>query len=103
MTHTACSSEGEIEICEKGDKDCCFIEVRETAQKLQQLCTGCKSRDACENLRDENFHFDTSNSNGVASSNEKTYQCRPDYRIESLKFKLKQNFIKYQISLNFYS
>lgn len=80
MTHTACSSEGEIEICEKGDRDCCFIEVRETAQKLQQLCTGCKSRDACENLRDENFHLDTNNSNGVASSNEKTYQCRPDYR-----------------------
>ena len=30
--------------------------------------------------RDENFHFDTPNSLSVSSSNEKVYQCRPDYR-----------------------
>lgn len=70
MTHAKCSSEGTPEKCQKGDKDCCFIEVRETAQQLQQLCTGCKSKDACTNLRDENF----------VGSNQITHQCRPDYR-----------------------
>lgn len=70
MTYADCSALGDIEACEKGDKDCCFVEIREQAQQLQQLCTGCKSRNACENLRDENFHFDTNNSNGVARSNE---------------------------------
>ena len=33
-----------------------------------------------DNNRDENFHFDTPNSLAVTSSNEKVYQCRPDYR-----------------------
>ena len=27
MTHEQCSTLGDIEICEKGDKDCCFLEV----------------------------------------------------------------------------
>jgi hypothetical protein len=80
MTYADCAAKGRIETCQKGDKNCCFIEIRETAQQLQQLCTGCKSKNACENLRDENFHFDTPNSLGVTSSNEKVYQCRPDYR-----------------------
>lgn len=80
MTYASCASEGDIELCQKGDKDCCFVEIRETAQQLQQLCTGCKDKVACENLRDENFHFDTPNSLSVTSSNEKVYQCRPDYR-----------------------
>jgi len=80
MSYADCAAKGDIEKCQKGDKDCCFVEIRETAQQLQQLCTGCKSRVACENLRDENFHFDTPNSFGKAISNEKVYQCRPDYR-----------------------
>ena len=51
MTYDKCSSEGTLEVCEKGDKDCCFVEIRETAQSLQQLCTGCKSKNACKNLQ----------------------------------------------------
>lgn len=70
MTYDKCSSEGYLEVCEKGDKDCCFVEIRETAQSLQQLCTGCKDKNACENLRDENF----------VGTNQINHQCRPDYR-----------------------
>jgi len=75
MTMSDCSTEGRMEKCQKGDKDCCFVEIREQHQKLQQLCTGCKDKVACENLRDENFHV-LSNTN----TNEKVMQCRPDYR-----------------------
>lgn len=73
MTHTECSTDGRPETCTKGDKDCCFIEVRETAQKLQQLCMGCKSKDACGNLKDENFAYNVRNQ---LNRN----QCKPDYR-----------------------
>lgn len=75
MTMSDCSTKGRLETCSKGDRDCCFVEVREQHQKLQQLCTGCKDKVACENLRDENFHM-LSNT----QTNEKVMQCRPDYR-----------------------
>jgi len=81
MTYMDCSVKGDLEKCEKGDKDCCFVEVRETAQSLQQLCTGCKSRKACENLRDENFHNDNKN---PQRRNRNFDQCRPDYRLQRI-------------------
>jgi len=81
MTYADCSAKGDLEKCEKGDKDCCFVEVRETAQSLQQLCTGCKSRNACENLRDENFHNDNRN---PQRRNRNLDQCRPDYRLQRI-------------------
>ena len=27
MTYANCAAEGDIELCQKGDKDCCFVEV----------------------------------------------------------------------------
>jgi len=79
MSYSECSAKGDFEVCSKGDKDCCFVEVRENNQALQQLCTGCKSRDACENLRDENFHNDNRN---PQRRNRNFDQCRPDYRLQ---------------------
>lgn len=70
MSYATCASSGEYQTCQSGDEDCCFVEIRETKQKLQQLCTGCKAKQACEDNRDENFE-------GI---NSQTYQCRPDYR-----------------------
>merc|ERR1712176_859006 len=65
-------TKGELQTCPKGDKDCCFVEVRETRQKLQQLCTGCKDKNACVNLRDENF----------VGKPKWMNQCKPDYRLQ---------------------
>jgi len=71
MTYEMCAVEGKFQQCPLGDLDCCFIEVRERKQKLQQLCTGCKAKTACEDNKMENFV-------GVPA----TYQCRPDYRYQ---------------------
>jgi len=71
MTYEMCATEGRFQVCPLGDKDCCFIEVREKKQKLMQLCTGCKAKRACEDNKYENFV-------GIPS----TYQCRPDYRYQ---------------------
>lgn len=73
MTYATCASTGSYEECPLGDLDCCFVEVRETKQKLQQLCTGCKDRTACEDNRAENF-------NGM--TNGMQFQCRSDYRYQ---------------------
>jgi len=73
MTYEMCATEGRFQVCPLGDKDCCFIEVREKKQKLMQLCTGCKAKRACEDNKYENFV-------GIPS----TYQCRPDYRHQKL-------------------
>lgn len=70
MKYSTCASSGEYQTCQSGDEDCCFVEIRETKQALQQLCTGCKAKQACEDNRDENFE----------GYNSRTYQCRPDYR-----------------------
>lgn len=71
MSYEMCATEGRFQVCPLGDKDCCFIEVREKKQKLMQLCTGCKAKRACEDNKYENFV-------GIPS----TYQCRPDYRYQ---------------------
>jgi len=67
MTYATCASGGDYENCSLGDKDCCFIEVRTTHTKLQQLCTGCKDKTACEDNKAENFE----------GTNMDDAQCRP--------------------------
>jgi len=80
MSYADCASQGEYHICEQGDRDCCFIEVREKYGQLRQLCTGCKARVACENLRKENFNpVDDVTTNPLEVPYELTDQCRPDY------------------------
>lgn len=74
MSFTDCASQGDYEPCPLGDQDCCFVEIRETKQKLQQLCTGCKHKQACEDNRAENFAVD----DGTTISAHD--QCKPDYR-----------------------
>jgi len=69
MTFFDCAANGKYEECRLGDKDCCFIEVRATDQKLQQLCTGCKDFTACKDNMYENF-------NGRYDNDE---QCRPEF------------------------
>lgn len=70
MTYASCASTGYYETCPLGDLDCCFVEVREQQQQLQQLCTGCKDKTACEDNKAENF----------IGSLTLHHQCRPDYR-----------------------
>lgn len=61
MSFAQCAALGEFEYCASdsdtttGRDAVCFLELRETNQQLQQLCTGCKSRNACENLKRQNF------------------------------------------------
>jgi len=73
MTYERCAAEGEYQLCELGDHECCFIEVREVKSRLRQLCTGCKERNACRNNMYENF-----------LGPEKDHQCRPDYRLQGV-------------------
>merc|ERR1719337_265837 len=74
MTFGTCASLGRMTLCPSGDLDCCFVEIRETSQQLQQLCTGCKDETACMDNKAENFV-------GPWSQN---HQCRPDYRLQRL-------------------
>jgi len=77
MTYATCASTGSWQLCPLGDKDCCFVEIREQKQKLQQLCTGCKDKTACEDNRAENFK-------DVSAINNMLDQCRPDYRQQKM-------------------
>jgi len=77
MTFATCASGGSWQTCPLGDKDCCFVEIRETKQKLQQLCTGCKDKTACEDNKAENFV-------DPAAVNYLLDQCKPDYRQQKI-------------------
>jgi len=77
MTFATCASGGSWQTCPLGDKDCCFVEIRETKQKLQQLCTGCKDKTACEDNKAENFL-------NPAATNFLLDQCKPDYRQQKI-------------------
>lgn len=70
MSYAGCASNGDFETCHMGDDDCCFLEVRETKQKLSQLCTGCKEQAACDSMKSNNFN----------GPDQRFHQCRPDYR-----------------------
>jgi len=74
MTYALCASEGSYKTCELGDEDCCFVEIRTTGQKLQQLCTGCKDKTACQDNMMENFGTMTPGSAPMDNDD----QCRPE-------------------------
>jgi len=63
-----CAAEGQMEECRLGDFDCCFVEIRVTEKKLQQLCTGCKDKTACKDNQTENF----------SGRHDNDEQCRPE-------------------------
>merc|ERR1712176_571115 len=77
MSYATCASAGSWQTCPLGDKDCCFVEIREQEQKLQQLCTGCKDKTACEDNKAENFK-------DVLAVNFLLDQCKPDYRQQKI-------------------
>lgn len=78
MNYVDCAATGWYEECGLGEKDCCFVEIREMYGDLKQLCTGCKQTNACENLRKENFQYQdyVELDPGVQWIED---QCRPDY------------------------
>lgn len=78
MTYATCASSGGYEDCPLGDQDCCFVEIREEYQALQQLCTGCKDKRACEDNKAENFN--PTNAGAALENGNDVHQCRPDYR-----------------------
>lgn len=84
MSYSRCAAEGYYQECELGDRDCCFVEVREKYGKLRQLCTGCKNADACEDLKQENFNPAESANTQLDGYNnrELTDQCRPGYELQ---------------------
>merc|ERR1739838_68435 len=71
MTYANCATLGSYETCEAGDRDCCFVEIREQNQKLAQLCTGCKDATACMDNQAQNF---------LGSFWQ--HQCKSDYRLQ---------------------
>jgi len=81
MSFTTCATEGYWQQCSPdqtaGDYGVCFLELRETNQLLTQLCTGCKSRNACYNLRRQNFV-------GSTGSNLSRFhdQCKPEWKLQ---------------------
>ena len=84
MTYASCASNGRYEECQPGDLDCCFVEVREKYQSLQQLCTGCKAKNACENLMRQNF---VKQSDSDSDTNVFADQCRPNYYLQRRKYR----------------
>lgn len=80
MSYAQCATEGRFEVCtEYGtneDQAVCFIEMREQDQKLTQLCTGCKTSQACEDLKKNNFH-PAENTAGFSPARN---QCKPNHR-----------------------
>jgi len=81
MTYSDCATQGYWQECSldqtEGDYGVCFLELRETNQLMTQLCTGCKSRTACYNLRRQNFV-------GSTGSNLSRFhdQCKPEFKLQ---------------------
>ena len=81
MTFATCATQGYWQQCSPdqtaGDYGVCFLELRETNQLMTQLCTGCKSRNACYNLRRQNFV-------GSSGSNLSRFhdQCKPEWKLQ---------------------
>lgn len=70
-----CATLGEYRTCSMGEEDCCFVELRETKDKLQSVCTGCKQKNACYDLKQQNFVW--SDSKGMIDAAAPFDQCRP--------------------------
>lgn len=81
MTYTGCAS-APYEQCELGDLDQCFIEIRETIGKVDHIMSGCKSKQACANLKKENFVIDSA----LDSATKLTDQCKPDNKLARMRF-----------------
>jgi len=86
MTYGQCAAQGSFELC-AGDTDTttgqaavCFLELRETNQQLQQLCTGCKDVNACNNLKAQNF-VGSAGSKRAGRFND---QCKNEWFIQTL-------------------
>jgi len=81
MTFATCATAGQWQQCSPdqtdGDFGVCFLELRETNQLLTQLCTGCKSRNACYNLRRQNFVGSTGSSLSRFHD-----QCKPEWKLQ---------------------
>lgn len=73
MTYTDCAASGSYQECPLGDLDCCFVEIRTKHRDLQQLCTGCKERNACRNNQNQNYAV-------KGKKNHLWDQCREDFR-----------------------
>jgi hypothetical protein len=70
-----CATMGYYKTCSAGEHDCCFVELRETKDKLQTICTGCKAYQACYDLKKQNFVW--SDSMGITDHEAPLDQCRP--------------------------
>ena len=82
MSFTACATGGYFQTCSpdqtNGDNGVCFLEMRETNQYLTQLCTGCKDRQACYDLRRQNFVGSTQGGSRMRQAD----QCKPEWLLQ---------------------
>jgi len=82
MSFTACATGGYFQTCSpdqtNGDNGVCFLELRETNQFLTQLCTGCKDRNSCYNLRRQNF---VGSATGSLRGRQND-QCKPEWLLQ---------------------
>ena len=89
MTFGQCAVQGSFETCASdsdtttGRDAVCFLEMRETNQKLQQLCTGCKSANACANLKAQNF-VGSGSTGGSRRAGRFNDQCKNEWFIQTL-------------------
>ena len=82
MDFASCATGGSWTQCSpdqsNGDFGVCFLELREQNQLLTQLCTGCKDRNSCYNLRRQNFV----GSNQSARMGRFHDQCKPEWKLQ---------------------
>jgi len=82
MNFLDCATSGEWTTCSPdqtaGDYGVCFLELREQNQLLTQLCTGCKSRNSCDNLKRQNFV----GSDLSARMGRFHDQCKPEWKLQ---------------------
>ena len=86
MSFAQCAGDGYFETCASdsdtttGRDAVCFLELRETDQRLQQLCTGCKSRNACDTLKAQNFIGSAGSYRGGRFAD----QCKSEWFIQKI-------------------
>ncbi|CAG5095990.1 Oidioi.mRNA.OKI2018_I69.XSR.g14428.t1.cds [Oikopleura dioica] len=72
MSFEECEAKGMEKTCHPNEGSC-FLEIRERRQNghagpFMQICMGCKSKDACDNMQNQNFQ----------NQNPAYTQCRPE-------------------------
>merc|ERR1712210_330267 len=72
MSFEECEAKGMEKTCHPNEGSC-FLEIRERRQNghagpFMQICMGCKSKDACDNMQNQNFQ----------NRNPAYTQCRPE-------------------------